>query len=242
MRIRTLPFLAIAPVVLVWAGGCERPAPAPAKPAPTSGPATSGSPELNRYLEGQKPPSPRDVRPPSPTGTPPNHPATGLPTPPPPAGQHDLKWDVPEGWITAKPSSPVRRAQYSLPRADGDAEDGELIVFYFGQGQGGTVETNLVRWRGQFTTSDGQPVPDSDVRTETLDANGMKVTLLQVTGRFAPGQMPGGPAVEPRDNFRMLAAVVETPRGPWFFKATAPKATIDRHADAMRTMLRSVRP
>jgi hypothetical protein len=242
MRIRIPAVLAVVPAMLVWVSACDQPAAPPAKRAPATKPSATNSPDLNRYLEGQKPTAPSDVRPPQPSRTPPDHPVTGIPTPPPAAGQTDLKWDVPEGWTTATPSSSVRRAQYGLPRADGDTEDGELVVYYFGPGQGGTVETNLVRWRGQFTTREGQPVPESDVKNESFDANGLRVTLLDVSGRYAPGQMPNSAGVEPRDNQRMLAAVVETPRGAWFFKATGPKATMEKHADAVRTMLRSARP
>src|SRR5262245_10271326 len=41
------------------------------------------------------------------------------------------------GWIVEKPANTMRKAQYSLPRAEGDSEDASLIVHYFG-GQGGS--------------------------------------------------------------------------------------------------------
>ena len=43
------------------------------------------------------------------------------------------------------PNKPMRKAQYTLPRAEGDGEDATLIVHYFG-GQGGSREVNLERW------------------------------------------------------------------------------------------------
>ena len=230
--------LVTIPLLMLLSGGCERSPspPPPTRPATTTTPAAPGSTDLNRFLEGQGS-APRQSQPP---GAPAAHPPTAIPTPPPAASSSDPTWDVPEGWTTVKATG-MRRAQYTIPRAEGDSEDGQMLVFYFGAGQGGAVDANLKRWRDQVTTGDGQPVPDSDVKSEVFDANGMKVTLLQVDGRFDPGAMPGVPATGPRDNYRMLAAVVETPRGPWFFKATGPKATMEKHADVVRAMLKSVR-
>lgn len=235
MNARTTRYLAGLAALLIFAAGCEKP-PAP-KPKPTPTSSASQASDLGAFLEGQPP----ATRSPQPTGTPASHPPTGVPTPPPPAGADDPTWDVPAEWTTVKPSSSLRRSQYTLPRVSGDSEDGELIVFYFGPNQGGNVATNLERWRGQFITADGQPLPEQEAKTDTFDANGMKVTLLDAFGRYVPGSMAGGPPGAPRDNYRMLAAMVETPRGPWFFKATGPKATMDKHADAIRGLLKSVR-
>ena len=35
----------------------------------------------------------------------------------------------------------------------------EVVVYFFGKGQGGNVDANLARWKGQFSTSDGSPFP-----------------------------------------------------------------------------------
>ena len=61
----------------------------------------------------------------------------------------DLRYKVPEGWITEKPTSSMRAAQYVLPKVEGDPEDASLVLFYFGRGQGGSVEDNMARWIGQ---------------------------------------------------------------------------------------------
>ena len=47
-------------------------------------------------------------------------------------------FDPPAEWLQETVSSPMRLAQFALPRAEGDVEDAELVVFYFG-GSGGTV-------------------------------------------------------------------------------------------------------
>ena len=40
--------------------------------------------------------------------------------------------------------------------AAGDAQDAELVVYYFG-GSGGTVEANIDRWVAQMKQPDGRP-------------------------------------------------------------------------------------
>ena len=149
-----------------------------------------------------------------------------------------LEFDPPAGWKAEPPANRMRQAQFVLPRAAGDAEDGQMILFYFGAGQGGPVQMNIDRWRGQFTTSDGGPLPDSAVQTETFEVHGLKVTVVEVHGRFAPSpMMPGAGPVEPKDDYRMLAAIVETPRGTFFFKGLGPDATMQAHREAFRQML-----
>src|SRR6266496_3368784 len=57
----------------------------------------------------------------------------------------ELRFKVPESWTTEKPTSEMRVAQYKLPKADGDSEDGLLVVYYFGRGQGGSAQANIDR-------------------------------------------------------------------------------------------------
>jgi hypothetical protein len=64
--------------------------------------------------------------------------------------------EVPSGWTSRAPSSTMRLAEYVLP-ATADAS-AEVVVFFFGPAQGGSVDANLARWRGQFSNPDGAPV------------------------------------------------------------------------------------
>src|SRR5213076_467199 len=54
-----------------------------------------------------------------------------------------LRFAVPAAWTRVPASSEVRAAQWRLPRATGDAEDGEAILFFFGAGKGGGAAENL---------------------------------------------------------------------------------------------------
>ena len=133
-----------------------------------------------------------------------------------------IKAKVPTEWNEQSPSSSMRKAQYALPKVAGDGEDGELAVFYFGMGQGGSVEANIERWIGQISQPDGSSSKEK-AKTNKKEIGGMPVTLVDVSGTYSAGMMSNAP---PRQGYRMLAAVAETPEGPWFFKLTGPEKTI----------------
>jgi hypothetical protein len=132
----------------------------------------------------------------------------------------------------------MRRAQYAVPGAGG-AEDGELAVFYFGQGQGGGVEANLDRWYGQFTQPDGGSTRASASR-ERRTVGTLAVTVTRARGTFAGG-MPGAGPSTPRPRWALLGAIVETPGGLWFFKLTGPEATVEAARRGFDELLESLR-
>lgn len=138
-----------------------------------------------------------------------------------------LRYAAPDGWVAEQPTSTMRRAQYRLPRADGDPEDAELVVFYFGPGQGGSVQANLDRWVGQMQQPDGSSSA-STATTKVFAVNGMNVTLLDVTGTYTAEMTPGAGDRHNKSGYRMRAAVVETPGGPYFIKLVGPGRTVAR--------------
>src|ERR1044072_9395945 len=74
------------------------------------------------------------------------------------AQKSELKFRVPAGWVEEERTTSMRVAQYRLPKAPGDPEDASLVLYYFGQGQGGSVTANIARWIGQMKQPDGSAV------------------------------------------------------------------------------------
>ncbi len=151
------------------------------------------------------------------------------------AGQ--LSYQVPKEWIQEEPSSSMRLSQYRLPGVQGKA-DAVMAEFHF-PGTGGTVEANLQRWYSQFKQPDGSPTGHHAQRKE-VEANGMKVVVVYVTGTYlqSPSGMMMGDVVE-KPGYAMLAAIAETPVGPWFFKAVGPKETIDHWRPAFEKFVQT---
>jgi hypothetical protein len=146
-----------------------------------------------------------------------------------------LRWDPPATWVTTKPASQMRLAQYRVPGAGGDAE---CVVFYFGPGQGGDPMSNAVRWAGQFRQPDGQPSVDR-MTTTKLDDTTLPIHVVEVSGIYDGGMtMTDAPATELAGHM-LLGGIVEAPDAPWFFKLTGPEVTVRAQRDAFVTMLRS---
>jgi hypothetical protein len=120
----------------------------------------------------------------------------------------------------------MRKAQYLLPKAAGDAADAELAVFFF-PGQGGSVDANIQRWIGQFSQPDGSS-SEPKAKTSKKQVAGFSITLLDVSGTYNAGMMGGAGDTAPRPGYRLLAAVVETGDGPWFFKLAGPEKTVQQ--------------
>jgi hypothetical protein len=143
-----------------------------------------------------------------------------------------IDFSVPASWQNEQPANNMRVAQALIP---GPGGPGNLVVFYFGPGGGGGVEANIQRWIDQMDVAAGSnPAP------ETFEANGYRVTWIDVGGTLKPSTMGTGPTTE-QPGSRLLGAVVEGPGGPWFFKVTGPDSTISAERDNFLTMLKSVR-
>jgi len=95
-----------------------------------------------------------------------------------------ITWVDPPAFKRVPPSNPMRKASFVVPRAAGDSEDGELTVFYFGPGQGGSIDANVDRWIGQMKQPDGSESKDK-ARREAQTVNGLKVTSVDVSAAGA---------------------------------------------------------
>jgi len=135
-----------------------------------------------------------------------------------------VKAVVPADWKKEKPKSSFRYAQFRVPRAEGDEEDAELVIF---KGLGGSVRANVDRWKGQFIPPEGKTIADVSTVKETK-VGGFPATYLDVRGTFRDG-MPGSTKVTKRPGYRMLALQVEGDKNPYHIKLTGPAKTIAKH-------------
>jgi hypothetical protein len=155
-----------------------------------------------------------------------------------PGASQKVEFTAPPGWVPRTPSSTMRQAEYTLPKTEGDPEDAELVVYYFG-GQGGSVQANVDRWIGQFKKPDGSPVTDS-AKITRKQSHGIPLTIVDCSGTYSGGGPMMGSAA-PKPNFRMLAAVAEASSGPWFFKLTGPARTVAKWEASFSSFLETIR-
>jgi hypothetical protein len=135
-----------------------------------------------------------------------------------------LTFSSPKEWKSTPTTSSMRVAQFVLPKSAGDAQDAELVIYYFG-GDGGTVDANIERWVGQIQQADGKPSKGVAKRTKRT-VNGLALTLVDVTGTYTAEMSPGSGDRRNSSNFRLRAGVVETANGPYFVKLTGPAKTV----------------
>jgi hypothetical protein len=155
------------------------------------------------------------------------------------AAPAELTWADPPTWKRAERTSPMRKATYQIPRVAPDKEDAELGVFFFGPGQGGSIDANVDRWVKQFTD-----VPPERVKRADRKANGLAQHTIEIeSGTFnanSMGMAGGKPAL--KKGYALLGGIVEAPLGPYFFKLTGPEATVAAAKKSFYELLDSVKP
>ncbi len=150
----------------------------------------------------------------------------------------ELRFKAPAEWVVEKPSSSMRLAQYKLPKADGDSEDASLVLYFFGENQGGSVQANLERWIGQFEQPDGSS-SSSKAKLETITVNQLKISTIDLEGTYVAETAPGSGVRHNSANYRLRAAVIETPKGAHYVKLIGPTKTLVRWDKSFDDYLRS---
>lgn len=139
---------------------------------------------------------------------------------------------VPTGWSSATPSSSMRLAQYVIPGAPGSVPV-EVVVYFFGPGQGGDPAANMERWHSQFSNPDGSPVQEVVTHERTT----FPITFVEYRGTYARGVGTGSSAADARPNHLLLAAIAETPKGSLFVQCFGPVAATEAQRAAFRAFV-----
>ena len=126
----------------------------------------------------------------------------------------------------------MRAANYTIPGRDGN-DAAQLVVFYFGPTQGGTIEDNIARWRTQFQVTDTGDLPEPKI--DRFEVDSMPVTLVELTGEWME---MGTVSFTPDQIF--LSAIVEAPIGKVFIRFTGPAATVEANREAYLGMIRGL--
>lgn len=136
-------------------------------------------------------------------------------------GQYSMQ--APEAWKDISPKSSMIEVEFRVPMADGDAaeKDGRLTIM----AAGGGVEANVARWQGQFSQPDGKSTKDK-TKLEEIEVDGMKAHLVDITGTYAERtRMTDPPTMQ--DDYRMLAAIIETGGREYFIKFYGGAKTVE---------------
>ena len=149
-----------------------------------------------------------------------------------------LRWTAPAGW-KAEAARPMRAATYSITPAAGDQGIAECVVNYFGPGQGGGVDANIERWRGQVLGADGKP---ATAKIDKRTVRGVAITVVDAAGTYTGMGGPMMAGAKPVAGYRLMGAIVEGPGGSVFFKLTGPAKTIAAQQKNFELLLASIQP
>ncbi len=137
---------------------------------------------------------------------------------------------APSAWNRKAPRVEFIRAEFGLPRAEGDPADGRLTVSM----AGGSLKDNVDRWRQQFA---GKPEKENQ---ETLKVDGIDVTLVDFSGTYNDQMGMFGPSTE-RPGYRMLGAIFDVGGQLCFIKAYGPAKTMAARAGEFRSFVQSLK-
>ncbi|MGC6466544.1 MAG: hypothetical protein ACON38_09155 [Akkermansiaceae bacterium] len=129
-----------------------------------------------------------------------------------------------DSWVKA-PTSPMVKAAVT------HGKEGPLLKFYhFGQGQGGGIDANLKRWKGQFQG-------EAKMTREDKTYGEQKVAIVTITGTYMVGP-PFGEKVATKGQ-TLLGAVIPHPSGDVFLKMTGPEAEVTKSKDDFVKLIES---
>lgn len=139
---------------------------------------------------------------------------------------------APATWKVTPPRSQMLEHELQVPAPEGAvAAPGRLTIM----AAGGSIDANISRWVGQFQAT------EEEAKVEKETVAGMSVTLFDHAGTYMESMGgPFGPKT-PREDYRMLAAIIETGvAGNYFIKLSGPAETLDPAAEPFREMVLGV--
>ena len=139
-----------------------------------------------------------------------------------------LKFKAGDGWKLAETARPMSAG--SLTK-EGEPKL-EAIFYHFPGGQGGDVEANLARWKGQFAAE-----PEAKLERENVKAGDKEIVIATITGTYKGSTMRPEPV--PLENHVTIAAIVPGPQGNVFIRLNASKEVADKAKDEFKALASS---
>lgn len=151
-----------------------------------------------------------------------------------------LKFTVPSRWQSEPADNPARVGQWHVPLPHGaEGEGGEVVVFYFGRGVGGSAKENIAGWAGTMTKADHSP---ATTEVKSHETGGLKISQVVIFGTYKqPVPLPGVPP-QYKSNYGLLGAVIESPQGNIYWHFTGPAALVTASEPLFNKIIDSVKP
>jgi hypothetical protein len=144
-----------------------------------------------------------------------------------------IKLNVPESWKSKDTNSNMHLMQFSIPKGEGDKDDTEVSLWYFGLNGAGSVNENFQRWIDEFDPKDRK------LKITTGKCPGGEYILMDISGtwdRKVPTPQGGLKVVHTTG--REIAVAVTAPHsGDYFYRLMGPETTVAANVDAFRAAI-----
>jgi len=149
-----------------------------------------------------------------------------------------MKSKTPSDWKEEEATSSMRLTQFKLPKAEGDSEDAELIIFYF-KGGSGSAEDNLKRQVAKFKPLDGKE--KVEVKVDKIKVGKVEAPYQDITGNYLKKSRPFDPNDKGKEmtNYRQLYVPLSTDSGDFYPTLIGPAKTVEKHKKAFEEWLKN---
>lgn len=142
----------------------------------------------------------------------------------------NLSFTIPSSWEKVAPKNSMRKAQFR-PR---NYPKYAIPVFHFGLDQFSTIEDriekNADRWEKQFQKIDEKKI---------LKLKIPYAALVYLSGTYTVKSSPFASTGTDTPGYAALNALIDTEKGPYFFRLVAPKEVIEKELPAFEAFLNS---
>ncbi len=152
-----------------------------------------------------------------------------------------LKSTTPGEWKEEPlPAKSMRMHTFKLPKAEGDAEDADLALFFF-RGNAGSVQDNLARQEKKFEIPAGKK-PEDAIKVTKTKVGTIEGVYQDIQGTFL--KKDGGPfdpnaKVSKVTDYRQLYVIFETKDGQYYMTLIGPAKTIEKHKAGFEEWLKN---
>jgi hypothetical protein len=143
----------------------------------------------------------------------------------------------PADWIEERPERAGVLKRYRIEPLDDDKDPTRITIAQYPKGMRLSAAEQVERWKAQFVPPERKQLKDVS-KVQQWTVTGHSVTYLDVRGDYR--EVPNDPA-SIRQNYRLLAAYFETPRGPYLIQLVGPAHTVEAYRKGFEDWLKAFR-
>lgn len=146
-----------------------------------------------------------------------------------------VTFTVPAAWksqeIPAGPMAP--KAVFHIPEQKAGEGEGVVRITHYPEMKG-KDDMNIDRWVSQVSNAEGKPAARADAKIEKIEMGNIRLTIVDLTGSVKMTMRDTG-----KPDHRMIAAIVDHPKGPHFVVAGGPTGAMKTWSTDILSFLKS---